>query len=415
VRFLVCIPVCQSGHVPRFEAFRGLRYQTGRAPLAQVIAPPYDVITPTERVHLANRNPANSVLVELPEADLLGGRDRYAVASELFAHWQAQGIIRPDREPSLYPYRMTEPGGRTSTGVIGALGLAEPGEESDILPHEQTLPKPKSDRLDLLRATRANLSPIWGLSMAAGVTATFDPTEDEPVAEAYDDDGVRHQLWVLNDRDTVAAVSDAVSSAAVVIADGHHRYETARAYQAECRAANAGRPGTYDLVMALVVELADEQLHVGAIHRTVKGLPAGFDLITALTEWFDVVRAGPADERTLGALSDANSMALVTGDESYLLLPHEDLLAEVDDGLDSSLIATVLSRLPDHDVTHRHSVAEAIEALHQGQGQAAFILRPVSVKLIDEWATERRRMPPKTTYFSPKPRTGMVFRSLELA
>ena len=208
---------------------------------------------------------------------------------------------------------MTDTAGRATTGVIGALGLAEPGAESDILPHEQTLPKPKSDRLDLLRATRANLSPIWGLSMAPGVTATFDPTDDDPVADAYDDDGVRHQLWVLSDPDAVAAVGEAVARAPVVLADGHHRYETARAYQAECRAANGGRPGPHDLVMALVVELAEDQLTVGAIQRTVSGLPEGFDLVGALGEWFDVVRAGNADERTLGALADANSLALVTG------------------------------------------------------------------------------------------------------
>jgi uncharacterized protein (DUF1015 family) len=400
--------------MPRFEPFRGLRYQPKLAPIVQVIAPPYDVISPTERVHLASRNPANAVLVELPEADLSGGRDRYAVAAELFTRWQAEGIIKADEEQSLYPYRMIDGDGRASTGVIGALGLAEPGEESDILPHEQTLPKPKSDRLDLLRATQANLSPIWGLSMAAGVTATFDPTEDEPAADAYDDDGVRHQLWVLNDRDAIEAVSAAVSRAAVVLADGHHRYETARTYQAEARAANGGRPGPYDLVMALVVELTEEQLHVGAIHRTVRGFAGEFDLVRALSKWFDVVRAGPADERTLAALSDANSMALVIGDDSYLLLPHDDLLAEVGDELDSSLIAAVLPRLPSHEVNHRHSLAEAMAALHDGQGQAAFLLRPVSVKQIDEWANERRRMPPKTTYFSPKPRTGMVFRSLEL-
>ena len=137
---------------------------------------------------------------------------------------------------------MTDTSGRTTTGVIGALGLAEPGEESDILPHEQTLPKPKSDRLDLLRATRANLSPIWGLSMASGVTATFDPTDDEPVADVYDDDGVRHQLWVLSDPDAVAAVAAAMAAAPVVLADGHHRYETARAYQAERRAGRRRAP-----------------------------------------------------------------------------------------------------------------------------------------------------------------------------
>jgi uncharacterized protein (DUF1015 family) len=299
--------------------------------------------------------------------------------------------------------------------VIGALGLAEPGAESDILPHEQTLPKPKSDRLDLLRATRANLSPIWGLSMAPGVTATFDPTDDEPVADAHDDDGVRHQLWVLSDPDAVRAVATAVASAPVVLADGHHRYETARAYQAERREANSGKPGTYDLVMAFVVELAEEQLHVGAIHRTVSGLPEGYDLVGALSKWFDVVRAGAADERTLGALSDSNSMALVTGGNAYLLLPHPELDAAAGNDLDSSLIATVLERLPALEVTHRHSVAEAMEALSRGRGQAAFLLRPVTVKQIDAWANERRRMPPKTTYFSPKPRTGMVFRSLDLS
>ena len=201
--------------MPRFEPFQGLRYRPEVAPVAQVIAPPYDVISSTERAHLASRHQANAVLVELPEADLPGGRDRYAVATDLFTRWQAEGIIVADPVPEPLPlpddrHRRGAP----PPGVIGALGLAEPGEESDILPHEQTLPKPKSDRLDLLRATRANLSPIWGLSMAAGVTATFDPTDDDPVADVYDDDGVRHQLWVLSDPDAVAAVGAAVADRA---------------------------------------------------------------------------------------------------------------------------------------------------------------------------------------------------------
>ena len=400
--------------MPRFEPFQGLRYRPELAPLAQVIAPPYDVISPTERTHLASRHRANAVLVELPEADLSGRRDRYTVASDLFARWQDKGIIVADPVPSLYPYRMTDTSGRATTGVIGALGLAEPGEESDILPHEQTLPKPKSDRLDLLRATRANLSPIWGLSMAAGVTATFDPTDDDPVADVYDDDGVRHQLWVLSDADTVAAVGTALATAPVVLADGHHRYETALTYQAERRQANGGAPGPYDLVMALVVELSEDQLTVGAIQRTVSGLPEGFDLVAALAPWFDVVRAGAADDRTLGALADSHALALVTDGQAYLLLAHADVQEQEGNDLDSNLIATVLAALPPHEVMHRHSVAEAMEALRDGEGEAAFLLRPVTVAQIDQWANERRRMPPKTTFFSPKPRTGMVFRSLDL-
>jgi uncharacterized protein (DUF1015 family) len=146
----------------------------------------------------------------------------------------------------------------------------------------------------------------------------------------------------------------------------------------------------------------------------VSGLPEGFDLVGALSEWFDLVRAGAADDRTLGALGDSNSLALVTEGRAYLLLPHADVQQLAGNDLDSSLIAAVLESLPPHEVMHRHSVAEAMEALENGDGQAAFLLRPVTVKQIEEWANERRRMPPKTTYFSPKPRTGMVFRSLEI-
>jgi len=400
--------------MPRFEPFRGLRYDPSVAPITQVIAPPYDVIGSAERVRLATRNPANAVLVELSEPDLQGSRDRYAVATDLFTRWQTTGVLRPDPLPSLYPYRMTDTAGRSSTGVIGALGLPDPGQASDILPHEQTLPKPKSDRLDLLRATRANLSPIWGLSMTRGLTATFDPTDDEPVADAYDDDGIRHQLWVLSDPDAIRAIATGIAASPVVIADGHHRYSTALTYAAECRSANGGTAGPHDLVLALIVELAEDQLTVGAINRTISGLPDDFDLVAAFSEWFDVVRAGAAVERTLGALADSNSLTMVTGGHAYLLLPHAETYEEAGNDLDSSLIATALSHLPPHEVHHRHSVAEAMEALTGGDAQAAFLLRPVTVAQIEEWAAARRQMPPKTTYFSPKPRTGMVFRSLDV-
>jgi uncharacterized protein (DUF1015 family) len=147
----------------------------------------------------------------------------------------------------------------------------------------------------------------------------------------------------------------------------------------------------------------------------VSGLPEDFDLVDALGRWFDVVRAGEADDRTLSALAESGSLALVVGGQAYLLLPHADVLEQEGNDLDSNLIATVLAGLPPHEVMHRHSIGEALEALEQGDGQAAFILRPVTVKQIENWANDRRRMPPKTTYFSPKPRTGMVFRSLEIS
>ncbi len=397
--------------MPRFEPFTGLRYDPVRAPLDQVIAPPYDVIEPAERRMLASRHPANAVLVELPEADLSRQADKYQVAAELLAGWQERGILIPEASPSLYPYRMTATDGRTSTGVVGALGLAEPGAESDILPHEQTLPKPRSDRLDLLRATEANLSPIWGLSLTPGLSDLFAPQEP-PVAQAFDDQGVHHELWVLSDPARVAAVAEAVAASPVVLADGHHRYETARNYQAQRREAAGGAPGPYDLVMALVVELAEDQLMVGPIHRTLSGLAAGTDLVAAFSTWFDVVRAGPADDRTATALADAQALALITPEGAYLLTPRPEAYEKAGSDLDSSVVALAFEELGPHEAEHRHSAAEAIEPLRAGTAQAAVLLRPVTVAQINEWAGARRRMPPKTTYFYPKPRTGMVFRTL---
>ncbi len=201
----------------------------------------------------------------------------------------------------------------------------------------------------------------------------------------------------------------------MVLADGHHRYETARAYQAERRRASGGAPGPYDLVMALVVELSEDQLTVGAIHRTISGLPQDFDLVGALAPWFDVVRAGAADDRTLGALAGSGSLTLVAGGQAYLLLAHPEVqrAGGQRSGLEPHRHRPRRARLPTRSCTVTAS-PRPWQALRDGEGEAAFLLRPVTVKQIDEWANERRRMPPKTTFFSPKPRTGMVFRSLDL-
>ena len=397
--------------MPVLHPFRGLRYDTRVVRLGEVIAPPYDVIGSAERARLANRNPANSVLVELPEPDLTAHLDRYGVARELLSRWRRSGLLVADPNPSLYPYRMTSPDGRSSLGVIGALGLAEPGA-GDVLPHEETMSKPRSDRLDLLRATRTNVSPIWGLSTAAGLSATLQP-EGEPQAEAVDDDGVRHQLWVVDDPERIEAVRSSFASAPVVIADGHHRYETALTYRRQLREAGGAGVAGADAVMALVVELAEDQLQVGPIHRTIGGMGAGIDIAGAFAKWFDVIRAGPTTERTLSALAPAESMALVTATDAYLLIPRVEAFDAAGSDLDSSLFQLVLPELPDPEVTHPHTWEEAVAAVTAGRAQAAVSLRPPTIAQIAEWSALRRRMPPKTTYFSPKPRTGMVFRPLD--
>jgi uncharacterized protein (DUF1015 family) len=215
--------------MPRFEPFAGVRYDPGRVDLSAVVAPPYDVVGPQDRARLIARHSLNSIRVELPEPDHRSELDRYANAARQLEQWQEEGILARDPVPSFYAYRMTSPEGRATNGVIGALGLDE-RSAAETLPHELTMSKPMSDRLDLLRATRTNLSPIWGLSLSPGLTKTFE-RHDRADAVATDEDKVVHELWVIDDPALIDAVRETVGSSPVVIADGHHRYETALAYR----------------------------------------------------------------------------------------------------------------------------------------------------------------------------------------
>ena len=391
--------------MPRFEPFRGLRYDAARVDLSMVVAPPYDVIGPEERARLANRHSANAVRVELPEPDHRAGLDRYDSAAGQLEQWQEEGILVRDRSPALYAYRMVSPGGHATNGVIGALGIDD-GSAEAILPHEQTLSRAKTDRLDLLTATRANLSPIWGLSLTAGLTDAFCRS-DPPRAEAVDHGGVRHQLWVVEDPDVIGAVQRAVGASPVVVADGHHRYETARSYR-EGRAEDSSA----DLVMALIVELSEDQLEVGPIHRALSELPDGLDLVDACSSWFDLTRVGDFNERTTSALGESGALALLMASGTWLLSPKDGTLEAAGSELDSSMVALVMAELPDHELEYLHSWQEGVRAVADEKAQAVLLLRPVSVTQIAEWARDGRRMPPKTTYFHPKPATGMVFRTL---
>jgi len=401
--------VWYAGAVPRFEPFAGLRYDPS-IPLEKVIAPPYDVVGPEERARLAARHLANAIHVELPVEDPRTGLDRYQSAAQYLARWKDEGVLQRDGRPAFYAYRMTEPSGATSMGVIGALVCDPEGRE--ILPHEQTMPKDTTDRLDLLRACHANLSPIWGLSLTAGLSKIFEPG-GPPTAEATDDDGVGHALWVLDDEAVIEAVTTAVAESPVVIADGHHRYHTALTYRAERRAALGDVPGDYDAVMAFVVELSDEQLSVGPIHRTLSGLPADLDLAATFGEWFDTVHVGPAEESLVDAVADSEALALVTAGGVWLLTPREETYTAAGSDLDSSLIALVVDAIPGAEVTYHHDWHTAIAAVNSDEADAAVLIRPVTVAQIGEWAHAHKRMPPKSTFFHPKPRTGTVFRPVE--
>ena len=366
--------------MPRFDAFPGIRYNEHRHDLALVTAPPYDVIDAEERAALAAKDPCNVVHIDLPE-----GPDAYRTAGDLFTDWRANGDLTTDTS-SLYLYRMTARD-ESTLGVIGALGLEAPGT-GDVLPHEHTTPKAKSDRLDLLRTTRANLSPIWGLSLAAGLSKLLDPDAAIPLGRWSDDDGVEHELWRIDD-DTIARILESVGSAPVVIADGHHRYETCLAYEAE----RPDLPGA-NATLCFVVELAPDQLTVHPIHRLLRGMS------------IDELEAALRTEYELD-VSEPTGLALVTADATRPMRR----LGEGD--IDSVVLDRALAHLGPHELTFQHGVDNVERAVRTGAADAGVLLRPVTVEQIASTARARGKMPPKSTFFWPKPRTGTVFRALD--
>ena len=397
--------------MPRFLPFRGLRYTTDD--LAAVAAPPYDVIDDDERAALAARHARNAVQLILP-----GGpaETRYTAAAALLADWQRNGFLVTDPEPRFYGYRMRfrdDTGRQRSTdGILGALELPDAAGTGDVLPHERTLPKAKSDRLALLRATRANLDPIWGLSPGSGLAALAG--RGTPLTTCFDDDGVEHSLSAIDDPDTVAAIVAALAGAPVVLADGHHRFETAITYRDEQRAAGHAHPGD-DAIMCLVVELADDQLYVQPIHRLLGEVPTDLDLRAALAEHFTLVDAGPNTGDDVTALYrrmvDEGGLGLVDGSGVALLVPH-DTDPNTSDA--ARFEASVTPALPSSvAVTYRDDAVTCASLVDKGVASAAVLLRPVTVAQIRTAADARARMPQKTTFFAPKPRTGAVFRLLD--
>jgi uncharacterized protein (DUF1015 family) len=399
--------------VPDLAPFRGLRYTAG-PDLTAVTAPPYDVIDAQERASLLASHPDNAVRLILPEGP---GDEAYDTARATLAAWRAAGILSVDPDPALYAYRMDEPRSEGAThrtiGVIGALALPN-RDADDILPHERTLPKAKSDRLALLRATKANFDPIWGLTLASGLAALVDAVP--PLARSVDAEGVVHEVGRIDDPTQVAAVRALVASEPMVLADGHHRFETACTYRAE-----TDGPGA-DAILALVVSLDDVRLDVRPFHRLVRGAPA--DLRGRLAELWSVHPAGAATPETIARLvadmERADALGLVDAEGAALLVPTPGL-PPVLGGLPEPLRDVDAARfdvavkpfLGGATLAYRSDAASVARVVLAGEADSAVLLRGVHVEEIRDAAHARVLMPEKTTYFAPKPRTGMVMRTLD--
>lgn len=387
------------------RAFPGLRYDEHVAgPLSDLICPPYDVISAAERGRLLARSERNFVRVELPDPTA----DGYAAAARYLAEWRGRSVLRRD-PPSLYLHEhdFTLGGARaTRRGMFVALRLHAPSE-GVVLPHERTFPKAKADRLELLRATRVNTSPIFGM-VPGGVMRAFDAAEASPAGEARLGDD-EHRLRRIGEPRAIAAFVDAMRAARVYIADGHHRYETALTYANE-RGARDDAPERF--VLTYLCALDDPGLRILGTHRVVRGGRAALD--AAIARSFD---AAPIDR---AVMDHAHPGIAIARDGELTRLDLRDdtersALPPAWRDLPVAIAEELLlrgARDAGAEIAYEHDIARAIE-LARGD-TVAVLLRAVEPDTLRAVADAGERLPQKTTYFYPKVPTGLVIRSLDL-
>jgi uncharacterized protein (DUF1015 family) len=397
--------------------------------LADVTSPPYDVIDAGLRAELLARSPLNVVEIDLPEA--AAGGDPYEHAAETLEAWTLQGVLAADREPAIWPltqdYRGPDGSPRTRHGFLARVRVTDYGPGL-VRPHERTQPGPKEDRLRLTEATRHNLSPIFALHPGDSWRHIESHLGAGPWGEVTDPDGTVHRIWRLADPSMQEAIAGELADAELLIADGHHRYETARTYADEI-----GGEGPHRYTLACLVSLEDPGLTVFGTHRLLRDLDAGAQerLAEGIREHFELEEVDPGHLDPAGTDGVGVFGYVATRLERGLRLRLENTAA-LDEALaDRSqayrrLDAVILEELilkrtlglSDADIAAKRglgyatAVVELRGLLDEGAYQAAFLLRPTPVEQVREIAAQGETMPPKSTYFFPKILTGVVFNPL---
>jgi len=369
----------------------GIRYYLARAGDAgDLVAPPYDVIPESDLAHYRGLSPFNVVRLTRPGT-------AYESAAGAVEQWTADGILEED-PPSMYVHEV-QFDGRTRRDLIAALRL-QPYEDRVVLPHERTHRGPKEDRLALMRATGVSLEPLWFLYEGRGTALEeiVDRVASRAAAVSFTGpEGERHRLWVISDRAIHAAVHAAFEPLPVLIADGHHRYETALAYSEE-----AGGPpdAASRFTLALFTEIEDEGLVVLPTHRVVKS---------------GVAVTGGEPKETLEETLEALKGRVAAGtyrDHEFQVLPLEGEVPVVE--LHRQVIDNILGkRNPEDFLLYTRDPVEAVRWVDEGEGAAAFFLDAPDLRQVLKLAEEGKTLPQKTTYFHPKPPSGMVFFRLD--
>jgi uncharacterized protein (DUF1015 family) len=404
--------------------------------LAAVASPPYDVIDAAERAALLERSPYNAAAIDLPvpfdPADPASRPvgDPYEDAARRIDAWRADGVLEADAEDAVWALAQdyTAPHGARHTrhGVLARVRV-EDYETGTVRPHERTHPGPLLDRLELTRATHLNLSPIFSLSTVDPWPLVEPALSPPPWGEVTDADGTVNRVWRVADPAVVAAVTEALADAQLLIADGHHRYETARAYRDE-----VGGEGPQNYTLMALTGLDDPGLTVFPTHRLLSGFahdPARRErLLGGLEELFEMTdvprdELDPTSAEGVGVFglfdaADGSSRRLRLRDTAELdrrLGGKPEAYRRLDSAILETLVLEGLAGMSEKDITERRgleyakSVEAAVEMVADGIYDLAFVLRPVPIDQVRAIAATDENMPPKSTYFFPKVMTGFVF------
>ena len=413
------------------EPFNALHYDLGKVgQLGDVAAPPYDVIDDAMRAELSSRSPHSIVELDLPRDP--GGGDPYEHAAKLLAEWKDDGALVDDDAPAIWALTQdyTAPDGRTMTrrGFLARVKLAEYGE--GVRPHERTQPGPKEDRLRLTRATKHNMSPIFSLHPGDAWQHIEPALGGDPWGETTDPDGTVHRVWRVGDPAVHDAIASELADGELLIADGHHRYETAMTYARE-----VGGEGPHNYVLMALVSLEDPGLTVFATHRMLKGLgreqqeairDAAMSSFEISEVGDDEIVPGPDEPPVSFGYMDSHHMAprrlrltdegaakldevLAGRSEAYRRLDAaalEELFLKEAVGMSADDIAAKKG------IGYTPSTEDAVAKLKAKEYDAAFFLRPTPVDQVRAVAAAGETMPPKSTYFFPKLLTGIVMNPL---
>lgn len=430
--------------MPRIAAFRALRFAPSRvSDIARVIAPPYDVISPEQRAVLEAQHERNIVKLDLPRGD---GDAKYQQARELLGAWLAEGTLRDDPAPALYRYEQTfdfDTGTGPRTYVrkgFFALILLSPFADRVVLPHEHTLSGPKVDRFNLIKTTQAHFSEIFALyrDPRGEAEAVLErATARAADVDATTPDGCRHRLWLVTDAAAIAQVTAIMAPKQVMIADGHHRYETMVAIRDALRPAGAA-PGTSqaDFGPMFFARAEDPGLLVLPTHRMVHGLAAS--ALDAIAErcrpWFDVTVGDERDAAGIGERLRREGEATVafavrrSGDPGtlWLRLRADADLSRLGPPTLGCLDVSVLHGLilepilgidaeamaKQQHLTYSHDLRETLARVAEGKVQAAFVMNATKVNQVLDACEAGFVLPQKSTYFQPKLATGLVMQRI---